>query len=169
MELFDAIYSRRSIRKYIQKKVDDSLIQSVIRAGMYAPSAVNKQPWHFVVFRDKNIFRRIVEVHPNSAMLNDCDVAILVCYDENLQHDDGYGIVDCSAATQNMLLAAHGLGLGAVWVGIFPRKNRMEALHSLLVLPAHVQPLSLISIGYPDENKAQPDRYHRERIHYEKW
>jgi len=169
MDVIEAIMNRRSIRKYTAEKVTDDQIELLLKAGMYAPSAVNKQPWHFIVFRDRNIIKEIINIHPNSYMLKDSDVAILVCWDENLQHDRGYGPVDCSAATQNILLAAHGIGLGAVWIGLYPRQHRIEGVHRLFGLPKHVKPFSIISIGYPAENKVFPDRYEKERVHYEKW
>jgi nitroreductase len=169
MEVIEAIMNRRSIRKYTGEKVADDQIDLLLKAGMYAPSAVNKQPWHFIVFRDRNIINDINKIHPNSYMLKDSDVAILVCWDENLQHDTGYGPVDCSAATQNILLAAYGIGLGAVWVGLYPRQHRIEGVHKLFGLPGHVKPFSIISIGYPAEKKEFPDRYKKERVHYEKW
>jgi nitroreductase len=169
MDIFDALLNRRSIRKYTNKKVSKEQIEIMIKSAMYAPSAVNKQPWHYIVFDDKEIIDKIVEVHPNGGMLKQASTGILICYDEHLQHDKGYGPVDCSAATQNMLLAAHGLGLGAVWVGIYPRENRIEALHKLFGLPAHVIPFSVVSVGYPDEKRSMPDRFLPERIHWGKW
>src|SRR5512133_1574098 len=117
MEALEAILTRRSIRQYTNEKVTDEQISTLLRCAMLAPSAVNKQPWHFIVFRDKSVINEIIEVHPNASMLTGASVAILVCWDENLQHDTGYGPVDCSAATENILLAAHSIGLGAVWVG----------------------------------------------------
>jgi nitroreductase len=102
-------------------------------------------------------------------MLKDASAAILICWDEKLQHDEGYGPVDCSAATQNILLAAHGSGMGSVWVGIYPREQRMRAVHELFQLPENIQPFSIISVGFPDEEKKQPDRFKQERIHYETW
>ena len=169
MDVFEAILGRRSIRRYTNEKITDDDIETILKAAMYAPSAVNKQPWHFVVFRDKQVMQKIIEVHPNSRMLLDADAAILVCWDELLQHDEGYGPVDCSAATQNILLAAHALGLGAVWVGIYPRTPRVEALHKIFELPDHVKPFSVISIGHPDEQKSFPDRFDSKKIHFEKW
>jgi nitroreductase len=169
MDVIEAILNRRSIRKYTGEKVTDTQIEILLKAGMYAPSAVNKQPWHFIVFRNRKIINEITKIHPNSRMLEESDVAILVCWDENLQHDTGYGPVDCSAVTQNILLAAHGIGLGAVWVGLYPREHRIERVHKLFKLPEHVKPFSIISIGHPAENKEFPDRYKKERIHYEKW
>jgi nitroreductase len=169
MELMQAIFNRRSIRKYTGERISDEQLQLLLKAAMYAPSAVNKQPWHFIVFRDTQIKNSIVSFHPNAAMLQDADAGILVCYDENLQHDAGYGPVDCSGATLNILLAAHGLGLGAVWVGIYPRQNRIEATHHLFSLPDNIRPFSIVSLGYPAEKKAFPDRFRKDRIHNEKW
>jgi len=169
MEVLEAILSRRSIRKYSGKRIPDEQLESLLKAAMYAPSAVNKQPWHFIIFRNAEIRRKIVEFHPNASMLPGADAGILVCYDENLQHDVGYGPVDCSAATQNILLAAHAMGLGAVWVGIYPRQNRIDSTHRLFSLPENIKPFSMVSLGYPAEMISFPDRFKKERIHYEKW
>jgi nitroreductase len=169
MELFEAIYTRRSIRSYSTEKIGKEKVDKIIRAGMYAPSAVNKQPWHFIVFDDIASRRAIMEVHKSASMLAEAQKVILICFDENLQHDDGYGVIDCSVATQNMLLAAHALGLGACWVGIYPRKNRMDAVHHIFNLPGQIIPFSIISLGYPDEKKETPDRFKQDRIHIGKW
>jgi nitroreductase len=169
MDTLDAIYTRRSIRRYSEKKVSDETVNKILRAAMYAPSAVNKQPWHFIVFEDRSTCKAIVDVHKSSAMLLEAAKAIVICYDEKLQHDEGYGVIDCSAATQNLLLAAHTLGLGACWIGICPRKNRMDALKTIFNLPDHIIPFAVVSIGYPEESKNTPDRFKSERIHIEKW
>jgi nitroreductase len=169
MELFDAILTRRSIRKYTSQKIEPDLVDKIIKAGMYAPSAVNKQPWHFIVFGDKKTMQAIMNIHQSSSMLAEAQTAILVCYDENLQHDEGYGPVDCSNATQNMLLTVHALGLGACWVGIYPRIKRMEALQVIFGLPLNVKAFSVIALGYPAEKKSMPVRYKPERVHFEKW
>ena len=169
MDTLEALLTRRSIRRYSGRRIDDEIVDKIIRAGMYAPSAVNKQPWHFIKFRDEKIRSAIMDVHPSSAMLARADCCILVCYDETLQHDEGYGPVDCSASTQNILLAAHALGLGGCWVGIYPRQNRMEAMQRIFGLPDHVKAFAIVALGYPDEKKAMPERYRPERIHNEKW
>ncbi|MBN1926276.1 MAG: nitroreductase family protein [Prolixibacteraceae bacterium] len=169
MDTIKAILSRRSIRKYTPAKVTDEQINMLLKAAMHAPSAVNKQPWHFVVFRNSNSIKQIIEAHPNASMLTGASAAILICYDEHLQHDAGYGPVDCAAATQNMLLAAHDLGLGAVWVGIYPRANRMEAVQRIFSLPEHVKGFAVVSLGYPAETKGDHDRFNPNRIHHEKW
>jgi nitroreductase len=169
MDALEAILNRRSIRKYTTQPVSNEQLETILKSAMYAPSAVNKQPWHFIVFRDPQTIRMIQEAHPSSGMLSKASVGILVCYDEHLQHDTGYGPVDCSAATENMLLAAHSIGLGAVWVGIYPRQPRMDAVQKIFNLPAHVKGFAIVSIGYPDETKTDPGRFDKSRIHTEKW
>ena len=169
MEVLDAIIDRRSIRQYTSEHVPDETIELLLKAAMYAPSAVNKQPWEFIVFRNRDTMQRIIAVHPNASMLLRANAAILVCWDERRQHDAGYGPVDCAAATQNILLAAHGLGLGAVWVGIYPRQKRMEVIQSLFSLPDHIRGFSIIALGFPAEQKNRPDRFDRNKIHMEKW
>ena len=169
MDVFEAIFGRRSIRRYTQEEITENDIETLLKAAMYAPSAVNKQPWHFIVFRNRKTVEKIIAVHPNARMLQQADAAILVCWDELLEHDAGFGPVDCAAATQNILLAAHGLGLGAVWVGIYPRIQRIEALHKIFELPEHIKPFSVISLGHPAEQKPFPERFDHRKVHSEKW
>jgi len=169
MEIQQAILTRRSIRKYSLEKVSDEQIEAILRAAMYAPSARNQQPWHFVVLRDKTILEKIPVFHPNAKMITGASAGILVCADINLEQSVGYWIQDVAAATQNILLSAYGQGLGAVWLGIYPREERIKGISDILSLPTHIVPFSLISVGYPAENPSQPDRYLPERIHFEKW
>ncbi|PLX19344.1 MAG: nitroreductase family protein [Marinilabiliales bacterium] len=169
MDLLDGIFTRRSIRKYTKEEISNEHIEVILKAGMYAPSASNQQPWHFIVISDRKLLDTIKDVHPYAKMLVEAQLAILVCGDINLELSKDYWVVDCSASTQNMLLAAHGLGLGAVWLGIHPRVERKNEIRKIFNLPENIQPASLISIGYPDENKEMPDRYKPERIHYNAW
>lgn len=169
MDIIEGIFSRRSIRKYTDKEITDAQVEMIIKTGMYAPSASNQQPWHFIVIKDRKILNKIAEVHPYAKMLTQAQLAILVCGDENLELSKGYWVVDCSAATQNMLLAVHDLGLGAVWLGIHPREERKNEIRKIFSLPDNIQPLSLISIGYPAEEKDIPERFKPERIHYNAW
>jgi len=134
---------------------------------MYAPSAVNKQPWHFIVFEKNATKKAIMKIHQNAAMLKEANKGILVCYDEHLQHDQGYGPVDSAAAVQNMLLASHDLGLGACWIGLYPREERMNHLKQIFGLPSHIMPFAIIALGYPAENRPTPDRIKPERIRRE--
>ncbi len=163
------IHTRRSIRKYTSKVIPDSAIEEILRAAMYAPSAVNRQPWHFIVVTDRDLLNRIMEIHPNASFLETASHAILVCGDEQLQHDEGYYVVDCGAATQNMLLAAHMLGIGSCWIGIHPREKRKQLFSELFGLPDHVHPYALVSLGYAAEEKTKPERFSPEKIHYNSW
>jgi nitroreductase len=169
MEILQAIYTRRSIRKYIPPRIGEEQIMEIIKAAMYAPSAVNKQPWHFIVVDNRDVFKDIMAIHPYSQMLAEASHAILVCGDEQLQHGPGYWVVDCGAATENLLLAAHGLGIGAVWLGVHPREERKQAFRKLFGLPDHIQPFALISLGYPGEKKKTPDRFKPGRIRRNHW
>jgi nitroreductase len=169
MNLTDLILKRRSIRKYTSEKVEKEKIETLLRAAMHAPSAVNKQPWNFIVVEDRNIMKKVMDVHPNSRMLESASHAILVCGDEKKQHDTGYWLADCGAATQNILLAATSLYLGSCWIGVFPREARMKAISQIFNLPDHIQPFALISIGYPKEEKETTDRYDPNKIFLNSW
>ncbi len=169
MELLEGIYTRRSIRKYKDEKLSDHQIHSLLKAGMQAPSAMNCQPWHFIVIRERNKLQEIMNIHPYAQMLKDADVAILVLGDTKLEHGPGYWVVDCGAATQNILLAAHGMELGAVWIGIQPRAARKKAFKELFNLPLHIMSFALVSVGFPAEQKSVVDRFVPGKIHYEEW
>ena len=169
METIEAIYTRRSIRKYTNQPVEDDIIRELIAAAMMAPSAGNAQPWHFVVIKKRQILDAIAAFHPYAKMLTNAPVAILICGDPTLEKYKGRWMLDCSAAAQNLLLAAHAKGLGAVWVAVYPGANRMEPMRKLVTLPEHIIPFALISIGYPAEQKPTPERFKPERIHYEQW
>lgn len=169
MNVLEAILSRRSIRKYTNEPVSIDEITELIKYAMFAPSAVNKQPWHFIIIDDRNVLEKIMQFHPHAHMLAQASAAILVCGDDELAHTPAYWPVDCSAATQNFLLAAHGKGLGAVWLGIYPREERISAMRELMDLPPHVHPFSLISVGRHDVEPRIPDRFKPERIHRNKW
>jgi nitroreductase len=169
MDLIEGILTRRSIRKYKKGQVSQDQINTILKAGMYAPSARNQQPWHFIVITDRDILNQIMQVHPYAGMLSEAQLAIVVCGDKTLELSKDYWVVDCSAASQNILLAAHGIGLGAVWLGLHPREERKRDMIELLTLPDHIQPLSLISVGIPDEKKDDPGRFKPERIHYNAW
>ena len=169
MEKLGYILDRRSIRKYTGKKIDPETIRELLTAAMYAPSAVNRQPWHFVVIDDRRVMGQIMEIHPYAAMLRTASHAIVVCGDEQLQHGEGYWVVDCGAATQNLLLSAHALGVGGCWVGLHPREGRKRDISRLLDLPEHIQPFALVALGFPMEQKSRPDRFHPEKVRYNGW
>ena len=170
MELYEGLITRRSVRKYTGGKISEDAINKIITAGMYAPSARDTRPWHFIVIDDKTLFDKIMAFHPYASMLSQASHAIVVCGDENLQNGPGYYVMDCSAATENILLAAHALGFGAVWVGIHPKPDRIEALSMLLELPSHVKPVAVISLGIPAEsNETVCQRYEQKKIRYNRW
>jgi nitroreductase len=169
MDAVEAIFTRRSIRKYLDKPVPEELVEKLLAAAMQAPSARNQQPWRFVVIDDRAILAKIPEFMPNAAMVAGAPMAILVCGDLSLEKSSGYWVVDCAAATQNILLAAHALGLGAVWTGVYPREKRMDGLRRLVGLPEKVLAHSLVVLGYPAEQVQAVDRYQSERIRRNRW
>ena len=169
MNTLDAIHTRRSIRRYLDKPVSEELIQKLLAAAMQAPSARNQQPWQFVVIDDRAVLAKIPDFMPNAAMAAKAPLAILVCGDLDLEKSEGYWVVDCAAATENMLLAAHALGLGACWCGVYPREKRMEGLRKLLGLPQNVIAHSLVVIGHPAEQVGAENRYREERVHRNRW
>jgi nitroreductase len=169
MNALDAIFTRRSIRKYADIEITDEISKKLVETAMYAPSAKNLQPWHFVVINKPVTLLRLSVAHPYGNMLKTAKLAILVCGDIEIEEMEDYIVQDCSAATQNILLAAHALGLGAVWLGVHPRKQRIKDISEVLQLPQNIIPVSLISIGYPAEEKQKPERVIPERIHFNKW
>ena len=169
MEAMDAILSRRSIRAYTSQAVPDDVVTELLQGAMSAPSAGNEQPWHFLVLTDRQILNEIPTFHAYSQMLREAPLAILVCGDERLEKYQGYWVQDCSAATENILIAVQAKGLGAVWLGIYPVEERVVAMRALLGIPDHVIPFSLISIGYPAEQKPRAHRYDPSRIHQNRW
>ena len=168
MDALEAILSRRSVRRYTQESIPEETLRGLLEAAMSAPSAGNGQPWHFIVIKDRRILNEIPKFHPYSHMIKEAPVAILVCGDLKLE-SKGFWVQDCSAATQNLLLAAHAKGLGAVWLGVYPLEERIRGFRKLLNLPEEIMPLALISIGYPAEKALRANRYDPSKVHYNKW
>jgi nitroreductase len=169
VDALDAILSRRSIRRYTPQPVPAGVMEELLRAAMSAPSAGNEQPWHFVVIQDRRMLDEFPRFHPYAEMLKEASVAILVCGDLRLETYRDHWVQDCSAATQNLLLAAHAKGLGAVWVGIHPTEDRVGRTRKLLGLPSHVVPLCLVPLGYPAERIPRAERYDPSRVHADRW
>ena len=166
METLDAIFTRRSIRKFKDKKISKDVLDDILKAGMYAPSAYNEQPWQFIVIDDRKLLDEIPNVHPYASMCKTATLAILVCADLTKEKTKDLWILDCAAATQNIMLAAHDKNIGSVWVGVYFRKEHIEAFTKLLNLPKHIVPISLIPMGYSDEEIKKVDRFKKDRIHY---
>ena len=163
------IFIRRSIRKFTGEPVDESLVMECIKAGMNAPSAGNQMPWEFIIIDRRDLLDSIMKIHPHSAMLDKATVAVLVCGDLSKETRKGYWVQDCAACTQNMLLAVTSFGLASVWLGVYPREDRVEGLKKLFSLPEHIVPFSLIPIGRAGEEKAPNNKFFPERIHRNGW
>ena len=169
MDAMEAILTRRSVRKYNKKPLPDQVIKELLEAAMSAPSAGDEKPWHFIIIDEPQILNKIPNFHDHAQMLKDATIAILVCGDLKLDKHKGMWVQDCSAATENILIAVRAKGLGAVWLGIFPREERIKGMRQLLIIPNNVMPFSLISIGYPAEKQGRVNRYNPSRIHHNKW
>lgn len=166
------IFKRTSVRKYTEQPVAKEQIEMLLKAGMAAPSAKNVQPWEFVVIQKKESLLKIMEFHPYSSMLENTPLAIVVCGNKAkiaIEGIDDLWVQDCAAATQNILLEATELGLGGVWLGVYPKKEVINGLAELLILPDNIIPFSLLSIGYPEGEVVPKDKFNPERIHWEKW
>ena len=165
------IFGRRSIRLYSSAPVSEAVVQKLLEAAMAAPSAVAKDPWRFVVIRNRPTLSEISAALPNGLMIADAALGIAVCGDLQSAHDQqlSYLLQDCSAAIENLLLCAHILGLGACWLGVHPREQRVNTLKQILSLPPSIIPVACIAIGYPAEEKAPRTRFNRDYVHFEKW
>ena len=169
MDTLEAIFTRRSVRDFKADPVSKEDTHDLLKAGMQAPSAKNEQPWHFIVIDDPQVLHAIPEFHPYSKMLMDAPLAILVCSDRKLETKRASWLQDCSAATENILLAAHAKGLGAVWLGIFPDSERVFGMQALLSMPKDIRPVSLVAVGYPASQPDPVDRYNETRVHHNRW
>jgi len=165
------IFGRRSIRLYSPAAVSDAMVQKLLEAAMAAPSAAAKDPWRFVVVRNRQTLTDIAAALPNGQMIAGAALGIAVCGELQAAHDQqlSYLLQDCSAAIENLLLCVHLLGLGACWLGVHPREQRVNSLKQILSLPASVVPVACISIGYPAEAKEPRTRFNREYVHLERW
>jgi len=168
MEAMEALLTRRSIRKYTNQPVPEQLIKHLLEAAMCAPSACNQQSWRFLVIREKAKLAELQHVHPNVPS-SGAALAVVVCGDTAAETAPGYWVQDCSAATLNLLLAAHASGLGAVWSGVYPREEKVAALRRLLALPENIIPLSVIAMGYPAESRGRQERYDSKKVHLDRW
>lgn len=169
MDAIEAILSRRSIRAYTADPVTDADIETILHAAMAAPSAGNQQSWRFVVTTDREMLDRMAESTPYGKMLREAPLAITVCADtRDLRHPMMWQ-QDCSAAAENALLAIHALDLGAVWLGFWPKMERVEPLKETLGLPEGIEPLCVLAVGHPAGGQAPADRYDSAHVHRERW
>lgn len=171
MDALQAIFTRRSIRKYTDEPVSGQALETLLKAAMYAPSARNSQPWDFVVVRDKATQKTLQGADRALHMVPQAPVCIVVCVQEGRHTGDYPGFVyqDAAAATQNILLAAHTLGLGAVWCGVYPKVHLIKRFQEVLHLPDNTTPFCIIALGHPAQTPQVPERFDASRIHYETW
>jgi nitroreductase len=162
-----ALFSRRSVRKYTGEPVSEADVKALLEAGMAAPSASNRKPWHFLVVTEPAKLVQLATIHPHGKMLSKAGLCIAVCGDRDISPD--FWVQDCSAATENILVAAAILGLGAVWLGVHPRAERERDLKQFLGLPGNVGLLCLIAVGHPDEHPDARTQYEEQRVHRGRW
>ncbi|MCD8072239.1 MAG: nitroreductase family protein [Alistipes sp.] len=168
----DVIHEHSSIRSYTEELVSREELEMIVRAGMAAPSATNKQPWQFVVVDDRDILHALGADLPTSRMVQRAPAAIIVCGDLELAADgwlQQYWIQDCSAVSQNILLAITELGLGGVWTSVYPAEDRMEIVSTILGLPDHIIPLNIIPVGHPEGEARPMDKWMPEKVHWNNW
>ena len=164
--MIDLIKRRRSIRRYTSEPVTETEVRELLEAAMAAPSANNSQPWHFVVVRDEQTKARLGKTHRWSGMIAEAALAIAVCGEKRQSH---HWVQDTSAATENLLLAATALDLGAVWIGIHPDSGREAYVREALGIPEEIGVLCLIAVGRPAEHKPPRENYNETRIHHDRW
>jgi nitroreductase len=169
MEIQEALLNRRSIRKYKDQKISKDSINKILKAAMYAPSAMNLQAWHFIVIDDKAILIETIKSISYAEMLRQSAAAILVCGDSSIEKNERWLLQNCSAAIQNILLSALGLGIGSCWIAIHGMDDVYKNIKNQFGLPENIVPVSLISLGYPDEEVTAEERFKQDKIHYNKW
>lgn len=165
------IFSRRSVRKYQDREVPESMIRDLLEAAMAAPSAVARDPWHFIVVRERTQLNALADILPHAPMLRHAPAAIIACGDIHQAHDglESYLLQDMSAAVENILLAAATLGLGTCWLGVHPRTERMEGIRKMFDLPSAIVPVAGIALGWPAEQPKPRTRYAEAKVHWGKW
>ena len=169
--LLNFIFSRRSIRTFTQREIPEGLLIDLLEAAMAAPSAVAKDPWHFIVLHSRVSLDQLAANLPNGKMLGEATAALVVCGDLDKAHDQqlSFLLQDLSAAIENILLAATALGLGACWLGIHPREERIAAVARQFALPAQVIPVAAIALGWPAHEAEPRTRYNPACVHLERW
>lgn len=169
MDIFTALHTRRSIRCYSEAPVSERELHALLDAAMIAPSAGNAQPWQFIVVDDPALLKQAPVINPYAGMAPKAPAGIVVCGDPDAEKYKGFWVQDCSAAIQNMLLAATGLGLATVWTGIYPVEERVTGFQRLLKLPENIIPLALIVVGRPDAAPERKSRFDAAKVHHNVW
>lgn len=171
-KVLETIANRKSVRAFTEQKVTKEQLTQLLKAGIAAPTAMNRQPWAFIAITDRAVLDKLAEKLPYAKMLKSATSAIVVCGDMDKVSEpetDLYWIMDCSAATENILLAAEAIGLGAVWTAAYPDKDRVKTVSNELNLPENIVPLCVIPIGYSDDDSPVKNKWKDENIFWEKW
>lgn len=177
-ETITNILTRVTVRKFTDEPVSDEALHVLLQAAMAAPSSMNLQPWHFIVVRDETVKQCLKDCLPYAKMINKGCTGVVVCGDISLyahinkvdkEDNTLYWVQDCSAASENLLLAAHAIGLGAVWTGIYPLESRVGKLRELLSIPDHIVPLNLILVGHPENIPLPKKKWDEKKLHYDKY
>jgi nitroreductase len=163
------IINRRSVRSYRDDAVTEEQIEQILRAAMAAPSAGNQQPWEYVVVTDRELLEKIITIHPYAKMLLEAPAAIIVCGNMSREKHKDFWIQDCSAAVQNMLLEATHQGLGSVWLGVYPRQDRVDGIKKLFTLPEQIIPFAVVALGHAKEPPLVIDRFNPDYVHRNGW
>ncbi|NLF23346.1 MAG: nitroreductase family protein [Lentisphaerae bacterium] len=165
------ILARRSVRAFTAQPVPDATLRDLLKAAMSAPSAAARDPWHFIVVRNPVLLSRLAELLPHGTLIAHAAAGIVVCGDKQAAHrqDLSYLLQDCSAATENLLLAASMMGLGACWLGIHPNRERIAGFRERLGLPSAIIPVAAVALGFPQERPAPRTRYRTDSVHRECW
>lgn len=166
-QTLETIFNRKSIRKYTERPVEKEKLETLVRAGMAAPSSRDRRPWEFLIVTDRDLLDKMGDGLPLARMLKETKQAIIVCGD-TVKSENAWQL-DCSAAAQNILLAAESMGLGAVWTAAYPYPERMKIIQDALQLPEHILPLTVIPLGYPTGIEKPKDKYNKKQIHYNGW
>jgi nitroreductase len=165
-----SIFQRRSVRKFLPKPVEDGMIERILRAGMEAPSAHNRRPWEFIVITDAEDRKAVAGMSPYAKMASSAAALIAVCVNLDLGQSDNSGdswwVQDLSAATENILLQIVEEGLGGVWLGWHPDKERVAAFSRRFGLPATVAPFAVVALGHPEGSTDKADRFDPGLVHY---
>lgn len=165
----NAIFNRRSIRKYLKKDIEKEVIEKLLKAAMQAPSAGNQQAWEFIVVKDRETLKKLSEFSPYSKMVANAGMAIVVLANEEYMRHPLYWQQDLGAATQNLMLQAVDEGLGSVWIAVSPREDRIKTVSEIFSLPKTVIPFSVVSLGYPLQENKFADRWDPNKVHYEEY
>lgn len=169
IDVVTAIRNRQSIRKFTSEPIEDKMLNTILNAGLQAPTAKNKRPYHFVVIKDRDVLEKLASRNSNAGMLKDAPCGILICGDSNTEGTREFLYADCAAAAQNILLCCHGLGLGAVWCGVARNSDWQKLLIEEFCIPVKIEPVAVIPIGYPDECREITNRWDNRKIHTDTW